>query len=197
MALLCFCSTKLSPLHPPLMHDENTPEPAPWCSVPTLVKVMWLIPSFIFVPFILLCSPRPVSSSGKGLLCSASLFCLHLCHGFIWFMYIYFLLVCLYHFVSWGLHLVPSYSFLFMLPTSKLLSISPNIILSLSPIPIYCCCCWRLQLCVNKEVDKLPRGFVFTSHHPLAMRHVTLSLAMKWSFPIMGCGIIKELLTIE
>lgn len=150
----------------------------PFCTLhPSLFPTSWLI-------------------SGQGLLFSAPLFCLHLCHGLIWFMYINFLLVFLHHFVSWGLHLVPPYSFLFMLPTSKLLSISPNIILSLSPIPIYCCCCLRLQICVNK-VDKLPRGFMFTSHHPLAMRPVMLSLDLKWSFPIMGCGIIKELLTIE
>lgn len=173
----------------------SSPESAPWRSCPPLWRLFGVIHTFC--AFILLCSPCPGSSSDQGLLCSAPLFCLHSCYGVVWFMYIYFLLVCLHHFISWGLHLVPSYSFLFMLPTSKLLSISPNIILSLSPIPIYCCCCLRLQLCVNKELYKLPRGLMFTSHHPLAMRHATLSLDMKWSFPIMGCGIIKQLLTIE
>lgn len=88
----------------------GTPEPA-LCSVPTLVKVLWghpylLCPSSSSAPHVLAhplakgCSVLPPFSAST---CVVVLF--GLC--------IYFLLVCLHHFVSWGLHLVPSYSFLF------------------------------------------------------------------------------------
>lgn len=66
----------------------GTPEPALVLSAhPCEGSVGSSIP---VVPFILLCSPCPGSSSGQGLLCSAPLFSLHLCSGFIWFMHIFF-----------------------------------------------------------------------------------------------------------